>query len=173
MALFTMPRPSRRCGGDDMSMSTTTSSSNGKPCSNTVQFNNVEIREYNIILGDNPSCNGGPPLSISWDYDIETQRIIPLEAFELSRCDHDTSVDGGCVGLSLRRRNEHELALPGYARCKILSRCNVTPKEMLQMETECDEVKKQRLETCSKLQRKKRRRRHVVKVCTLGLLRTV
>ena len=112
-------------------------------------------------------------MSISWDYDIETQRIIPLEAFELSRCDHDTSVDGGCVGLSLRRRNEHELALPGYARCKILSRCNVTPKEMLQMETECDEVKKQRLETCSKLQRKKRRRRHVVKVCTLGLLRTV
>ena len=34
----------------------------------SVSFGSVHIREHNVILGDNPSCSSGPPLSLGWDY---------------------------------------------------------------------------------------------------------
>jgi hypothetical protein len=30
--------------------------------SRTVNFNNVDIREYERVIGDNPSCSGGAPI---------------------------------------------------------------------------------------------------------------
>lgn len=30
--------------------------------SNSVQFHDVSIREYNLVIGDNPSVSGGAPL---------------------------------------------------------------------------------------------------------------
>ena len=34
-----------------------------------VSFDQVSVREYNIELGDNPSCSMGPPLTIGWEFD--------------------------------------------------------------------------------------------------------
>jgi len=36
--------------------------------SKQVSFHNLQIREYNIELGDNPSCSYGPPISMGWNY---------------------------------------------------------------------------------------------------------
>lgn len=48
-----------------------------------VVFDSIEIREYERIVGDNPSCTRGPPISIGWSY------------YVLQRCDveyYETSV---------------------------------------------------------------------------------
>jgi hypothetical protein len=53
------------------------------PSSNTrksVGFRNIEIREYEIDIGDNPSVGDGPPLSLGWKY--EKEKIIDLVEFE-------------------------------------------------------------------------------------------
>ena len=47
----------------------------------SVSFSVVEIRRYPVTLGDNPSCNNGPPIQIDWEY-IELPSI-PLNASEL------------------------------------------------------------------------------------------
>ena len=33
-----------------------------------ITFNNVVVREYEMVLGDHPDCSYGPPVSIGWDY---------------------------------------------------------------------------------------------------------
>lgn len=34
-----------------------------------VSFSNLSIREYNVEIGDNPSCSYGVPISLGWDYE--------------------------------------------------------------------------------------------------------
>mmetsp|Transcript_18727 Transcript_18727/g.22955 ORF Transcript_18727/g.22955 Transcript_18727/m.22955 type:complete len:304 (-) Transcript_18727:2740-3651(-) len=36
--------------------------------SSQVSFTNVEVREYDRTIGDNPSCMSGPPISLDWSY---------------------------------------------------------------------------------------------------------
>lgn len=51
----------------------------------SVSFRNVEIREYKVILGDNPAVrSGGPPVQIDW---------TPLSSCTLSVEDHQASRD--------------------------------------------------------------------------------
>merc|ERR1712232_1324856 len=39
-----------------------------KKMTKQVSFHNLQIREYDIVLGANPSCRSGPPVEIGWDY---------------------------------------------------------------------------------------------------------
>jgi len=48
-----------------------------------VQFASIHIRDYERVVGDNPSCTIGPPVGIGWKYD-ET-RVIDVDTFEASR----------------------------------------------------------------------------------------
>lgn len=48
-----------------------------------VSFHTVEVREYPITIGDNPSVINGPPVAIDWDYDDRIE--LGVDDFELCR----------------------------------------------------------------------------------------
>ena len=42
----------------------------------SVTFDSINIREYDVILGDNPACSDGPPLSLDWTFTESTSSTI-------------------------------------------------------------------------------------------------
>lgn len=54
-----------------------------QPRSSKVQFASITIREYQLILGDNPSSKAGPSLSIGWEY--SELPSVPVKVFEKLR----------------------------------------------------------------------------------------
>lgn len=49
----------------------------------TVTFSTLEIREYPIVLGNNPSTLRGPSVELGWQ--PQSNKIIDLESYEESR----------------------------------------------------------------------------------------
>ena len=45
-----------------------------------VKFNSIQVRYYDITLGDNPSCTYGPPVTLDWNYD--EMESIPIDSYE-------------------------------------------------------------------------------------------
>ena len=66
-------------------------------------FSTIEIRFYERILGDNPSCSTGPSLSIGWNYDVDNVIRLPLDKFEYMRSDR---LDGPELVISREEREE-------------------------------------------------------------------
>jgi len=62
---------------------TATSASDKLTMRNRVQFSNVNLREYEICLGDNPAVQRGAPISLDWNYN-ETEFCYSIEDFEKS-----------------------------------------------------------------------------------------
>ena len=120
--------------------SSISSSSCKSSSSNSVRFQNVKIREYGIILGDNPSCSNGPPIGLSWDYDQDGEQEVPLDVFEQWR-----------VG---QRRSITQMKLPASVRFETLRSWDVQMKDMRANESELKEIKSQRRRTLVKVQRK-------------------
>jgi hypothetical protein len=48
-----------------------------------VHFKLVQIRFYEQVIGDNPSCSSGAPISLGWNYVPEF--TLPLDHFEIAR----------------------------------------------------------------------------------------
>jgi len=67
-----------------------------------VSFSCVEIRKYPIILGDNPSCQKGAPLSIDWNYFEKNDHFI--DDYELERNGNRRSKCEFKVGPVARKR---------------------------------------------------------------------
>ena len=49
----------------------------------SVGFKEIQIREYDQTLGDNPSVSYGPPISLDWEYTEKTP--VDLDDFESHR----------------------------------------------------------------------------------------
>jgi hypothetical protein len=54
-----------------------------KPIHRTVSFSCLEIRSYDLTIGDNPSCQVGPPISLDWTYQQQVQ--MPLQRYEFMK----------------------------------------------------------------------------------------
>ena len=80
-----------------------------------VDFSYLEVREYPFILGDNPSCLDGPPLTIDWGHDPNTEFMLDIDTFERMRG---------------QRRNVHELVVPKRVRQAWLLKCGWTNKQI-------------------------------------------
>ena len=88
-----------------------------------VKFNTVEIREYDIILSNNPACEYGPSIEIGWEYtDINTAD----DAIRVSQYEKDR--------FGKRRHEKHgrpsKLYLSQVRRESILKKAGYTEKEV-------------------------------------------
>ena len=66
---------------------TSSITSEGKSLSSknrNVSFSSISIREYDISIGDNPSCSSGNPISLGWNVSTDT-KDIDVDEFEQER----------------------------------------------------------------------------------------
>lgn len=82
----------------------------------SVRFGTVVVREYPIILGDNPGASAGPPLSIDWQHNAEY--TIDMDVFEEQRPE---------------RREMAELRMPSDVRSSILHNAGYSRKEIVEL----------------------------------------
>lgn len=94
--------------------------------SSRVKFSVLEIRSYERILGDNPSCSSGPSVGIGWRYDVESF-TMGVDRYERGRMPY--RLEGPDIILS-REEREELLADMGYNRGQIADavRANVRSK---------------------------------------------
>ena len=74
-----------------------------------VSFSSLEIRSYNVTLGDAPTSYG-PPVSLDWEYDPAATAEYDLETYEEYRTD------------SAPRRNRQQMLMPPMHRQYLLMR---------------------------------------------------
>jgi len=121
---------SNECASKQTSLTSSTdmSSNNDDDESMRVRFSSVKIREYDIILGDNPSSQYGPPVTIDWEYN--EMPSLSLDQYEDNRAP---------------RRTHRQMFINGRYRAQILiNSAGHTEDEILKAENDCKKVQKQR-----------------------------
>lgn len=125
---------------ESLSSCESSSSCSSSESTKSVQFHTIEIREYNVIVGDNPCCSSGPPISLGWHYNQEVQNGMPLDQYEKYREGH--------------RRTTHQMRIPASIRHQTLREWDIPTREILSAQETCETIKKQRCRTMRKHQRK-------------------
>jgi len=103
----------------------------------SVQFGDIEVRSYPIILGDNPSVSGGPPLTIDWD---------PFDSVAWSLDDYQE--ERGDF------RAYSEMKMPKASRFELLARTH-SAREIVERTREVAQVRKDRYITTTQLYKAK------------------
>jgi len=95
-----------------------------------ISFSTLEIREYNITLGDNPGGSEGPPISLDWEYNKGRTQVLTLEDYERKRAP---------------RRSIEQLHLPAKKRSwRLLQENTVSFREMEKAAKAAEFIRKQR-----------------------------
>lgn len=103
--------------------------------SRSLTFSTIEVRTYNVAIGDNPGSTGskGTPVSLCWEYDIGNIQLHDLGVYE---------------ELRPKRRNMTQLYLSPYVREWMLLRNNgYTAIELKQAAKLADKARKERSKT--------------------------
>ena len=117
-----------------------------------VSFGRILIREFNIELGDNPSCSVGPPLTIGWQYyDVSSSDV---DDFEETRPP---------------RRCKRQMIIPSSVRADILTDVGYSLKDILEVIDTIDKCKKLRKKSRSSIDMKINNIRHRANKLTLLL----
>ena len=93
-----------------------------------IRFDQIEIIELPVTLGDNPSVKDGPPVSCSWD--AQLRATVNLDLFEQCRP---------------KRRGRRNLVLGRRAREDLLSKHGVSEGAMYEASLEANRVKTDRM----------------------------
>ncbi|CAJ1934025.1 unnamed protein product [Cylindrotheca closterium] len=99
----------------DLSTDSYAPSIDGSVTSN-VTFGTIEIREYGMVLGDNPSTSSGPSVELDWDTQ-STLTIDDIGQYESMK--------------PARRRGTDQLAMSRYRRTKLLLDSGYSLEEIL------------------------------------------
>ena len=95
-----------------------------------VQFSSIEVRSYDLCIGDNPSVSWGTPISLDWDYVVELK---------------DTVDNYESIRSLTKRRNMRQMMMNfNYRRNILLLHWNVTEEQLLQAEKEMNLIRSQR-----------------------------
>jgi len=113
--------------------------------SRSVSFSNLEIRTYETILGDNPSCSAGPSLSIGWRYD-PNHDSISIDDYEA----HQARINGLPPGSTYACRPE-ELVLHRSEREEILLSSGYTRQDFVESIRSMKKIKSKRRQTVNNL----------------------
>merc|ERR1712113_295839 len=102
--------------GGRLSSATTADSNGNKQHRRSVSFSNVQVREYDLCLGDNPSVSTGAPVSLDWSYKSEAS--YPLDEYEFEMSTFSSSSSSFLNDRSPSERF-HLLRQLGYSRDEI------------------------------------------------------
>ena len=94
----------------------------------TVRFSDITIREYPMILGDNPSVSCGPPVTIDWQHSSEAH--LPLDKYMHS--------------LPFFPRERCQMVMPAFLREDIVSNSGYQYSDIINTMYEIDLIKTQR-----------------------------
>ena len=109
----------------------------GNVCSPTterkqqVQFEYIEVREYDQILGDNPACRCGPPISLGWTYG--TEWCVSVEEYESGR--------------DFRRKRKHLYLTPVTRHNVLTRRLGYSPEDVKRAEDDVRLIQRNRKRT--------------------------
>jgi len=95
-------------------------------------FSTLEIREYQITLGNNPGGYQGPPISLDWNHDDEKTIRMSLDEYEMNR---------------LPRRDENDMYLPECLRRWKLLENGISMKAMQKATKAAEATRRQRRNT--------------------------
>mmetsp|Transcript_27814 Transcript_27814/g.39088 ORF Transcript_27814/g.39088 Transcript_27814/m.39088 type:complete len:229 (+) Transcript_27814:32-718(+) len=98
-----------------------------------VSFDQIQVREYEITLGDNPAVRQGVPISIGWNY--VKQRTKSVDDYETHRP-------------SESRRSYKDLQIkPQERRCTLVNEWSISKEHVKQAMQEVKVIQRQRRET--------------------------
>ena len=106
-----------------------------EPKKKSVRFSNVTVREYPIILGDNPSVTVGPPVTIDWQ--PFSEELLDLESHMLMT--------------PLPHRTNEQMSMPSMYRREILLNAGCSCCDMMKAMDGTNFIKEQRLATIKSL----------------------
>ena len=102
----------------------------------SVSFHNVRIREYPMIVGDNPAVSSGVAVTLGWDPLEQGSQVVEVDEYEDSRPD---------------RRAMGQMRIPPHERREILHRSGHSMKEMHRGLKASNIAKRQRTKTLGTL----------------------
>lgn len=105
-----------------------------RPLKRNVSFSDIHIRDYNMTLGDHPSCSRGTPVSLDWDY-AEPNPPMRLDQYERHRA----------------RRSRQEFHLDASQREDIVRQAGFSRGEIQRSQRGVARVRRQRATTQSRL----------------------
>mmetsp|Transcript_11723 Transcript_11723/g.19858 ORF Transcript_11723/g.19858 Transcript_11723/m.19858 type:complete len:247 (-) Transcript_11723:639-1379(-) len=97
----------------------------------SVSFKSLEIREYNMTLGDHPSAYSGPPVTLDWNHDPHVE-VVDVDLYEQAR---------------KPRRNRKQLKLSSREREELLVEGGFSMKDIEVAWNSALKIRKQRYET--------------------------
>ena len=92
-----------------------------------VRFSDVTLREYPMVVGDNPAVSSGPPVTIDWNYMSEV--VISVDQHQ---------------SVNRNPRRQQDMILPSYVRKMILIENGALDIELEEAEDEAIAIKLQR-----------------------------
>jgi len=120
---------------DSASLSSMTSLSNVSTQNFEVKFEDVTVREYFMIPGDNPSVSRGPPVTIEWFHNCE--EIHDIEYYEKYRQDV--------------RRRQDQMKMPPHVREDLLLNNGYTFLDLREYTKQATIIRRQRYRTIEML----------------------